>query len=453
MNLEEDFVDIVAVSANPVLYNIDCSICDDLIAEDTEDGDSLEPIAEAHRRSHASTLIKSQRESDHMSYDQERGFVNKEFHVQGIGKSARFIFNTREEAESYAKSESRKQRRKYLITEVYEGEPIPEPIVEKKPYTASNTVLVHSDEYSNWIFDQNHPTQGRRFINARNQFAALMDEKGKAFTEVKPRLATRAELERVHDARYVDQVLRDHECGEWEGKRPDLSHLAALFAGGTLVALDALLNKGARTAIHFPGAKHHAQYDHSSGFCVFNDFALAAEIATKDYGLYVAILDIDAHHGDGVENLTADNPKVLTYSIHDPTIFPGTGLESIPEKGVFNFPLYPYDYNKAIAGKGDEGLGKAVSDALLKFDYFDPDLIFITCGADGLLEDPLSSLQYSVEGYADMARFIRRFYPDVPILMGGAGGYLPDTGTPEVWSHFAKDLALTRSFPEDFPRS
>ena len=188
-----------------------------------------------------------------------------------------------------------------------------------------------------------------------------MKEDARPFTEVEPRLATRAELKRVHAPSYIDEVLDNHLSGQWSGKRADLAILASTFVGGTLVALYALLNKKALTAIHFPGSKHHAQYDHSSGFCIFNDFAIAADIATKDYGLRVAILDIDAHHGDGVENLTADNPMVLTYSIHEKGIFPGTGNERDPARNIYNYPLMPRDYDLYIPGKGDDGLGAGVS--------------------------------------------------------------------------------------------
>ena len=262
------------------------------------------------------------------------------------------------------------------------------------------------------------------------------------FTEVEPRLATRAELERVHAPSYIDEVLNNHLSGQWSGKRADLATLASTFVGGTLVALDALLNKKALTAIHLPGSKHHAQYDHSSGFCIFNDFAIAADIVTKDYGLRVAILDIDAHHGDGVENLTADNPMVLTYSIHEKGIFPGTGNESDPARNIYNYPLVPKDHNVANQGKGDDALIAGVSDFIHALDAFKADLIFITCGADGHREDPLSSLEYSVEGYVGIAKLLRQHYSDVPMLLGGAGGYLPDTRTPEVWSQFATNLVL-----------
>jgi acetoin utilization protein AcuC len=185
-----------------------------------------------------------------------------------------------------------------------------------------------------------------------------------------------------------------------------------------------------------PGAKHHAQFDHSSGFCVFNDFALAADIATKDHGLKVAVIDIDAHHGDGVENLTRDNPSVLTFSIHEQGIFPGTGNSDEPEKQVFNFPL-----NAATTGLGDAGLLAGINRFIPIARAFQPDLLFITSGADGLADDPLTNLQYTVEGYTAAAQLLAKAFPDTLMLMGGAGGYLPDSGTPEVWAAVAAELS------------
>ena len=298
--------------------------------------------------------------------------------------------------------------------------------------------LVHTGEYKNWIFDPTHPTQGRRFSNARDLLTAAAKEKGLDLVEVLPRPATEAELLRVHTSDYIDEVLNQHLSSEWDGERADLANLARLFVGGTLIALDALLTNKSKLAIHFPGAKHHAQADHSSGFCIFNDFAIAADIATKDYGLRVAILDIDAHHGDGVENLTKGNHNVITFSIHQGGIFPGTGYES--EAGDFyNIPLED--------GAGDEELLAAIDQFISVFGASDriwdgrPDLLFITCGADGHSEDPLTGLAYSVAGFVAAAKKVRERFPDLPILLGGAGGYLPDTRTPEVWSNVAISLA------------
>jgi len=298
--------------------------------------------------------------------------------------------------------------------------------------------LIHSDEYKNWIFDPTHPTQGRRFNNARDLLIATAKREGIDLVEVLPRPATEAELLRVHTPAYIDEVVNQHISTEWDGERPDLASLASLFVGGTLTALDALLTGKTKLAIHFPGAKHHAQSDHSSGFCIFNDFALAADIASKDHGKHIIIIDIDAHHGDGVENLSKGNYRVITFSVHQGGIFPGTGDES--EAGNFyNIPLQ--------AGAGDEELLDAVREFIYVVGARDriwdwqPDLLFITCGADGHSEDPLTGLNYSVEGYVAVAKRLKERFPDLPILLGGAGGYLPDTRTPEIWAKVAAALA------------
>jgi acetoin utilization deacetylase AcuC-like enzyme len=174
---------------------------------------------------------------------------------------------------------------------------------------------------------------------------------------------------------------------------------------------------------------------------VFADFALAAGIATKDFTKKVAIFDFDAHHGDGTENLTAENPNILSYSIHEKGIFPGTGNSSIPEKFVYNFPLGDQEGEGDI-GKGDEALQKGVAEFGRLADEFNTDLIFIAAGADGHEQDPLSSLQFTIAGYKAAAKYLRKMFPNTPILVGGAGGYLPDSRTPEVWSGFAQQIAI-----------
>jgi acetoin utilization protein AcuC len=297
--------------------------------------------------------------------------------------------------------------------------------------------LVHSDKYKEWIFDETHPTQGRRFSNARDLLLKEASKDGIEVIEIPPRPATREELLRVHTSAYIDEVLKEGLSGQWDGQRMDLAELSSLFVGGTLVALDALLTGKTKLAIHFPGAKHHAQAEYSSGFCIFNDFAIAADIASKDHGLNVAILDIDGHHGDGVENLTADNPRVITFSIHQYGIFPGTGDES--RTGYFyNYPLEDGAGDKELLDGIDEFI--STLGARERIWSWVPDLLFLTCGADGHREDPLTGLNYSVEGYAAAARKVRERFNEIPILMGGAGGYLPDTRTPEIWSKVVRVL-------------
>ena len=286
--------------------------------------------------------------------------------------------------------------------------------------------LIHSAEHAGWVFDSSHPTQGRRYINAQQSLLAMAKMKGVEVIEVLPRSAKREELEIVHTPSYMAEVLDQGICNEWEGENKKLSQLAALFAGGSLTALELLLAGKSKSAIHFAGAKHHAQAEHSYGFCVFNDFAIAAQIASRQHGLKVAILDIDGHHGDGVENLTADNKDVLSFSIHHYGIFPGTGGADQEELNVFNQPLN--------AGDSDDKLFKGVDRFITLAKKFKADIIFIACGADGHVEDPLTGLAYSVEGLAKGCEMVRKAFTDLPILFGGAGGYLPDSRTPEVWA-------------------
>jgi acetoin utilization protein AcuC len=314
--------------------------------------------------------------------------------------------------------------------------------------------LIHSDEYANWVFDESHPTQGRRFIKAAELLRELAPDANIEIAEIESDYFPPFEqLQYAHTRKYIEQVLLDGESGEWEGTRRDLGATALRMAGGTMLAAEALLQGRALTAVNFAGAKHHAMVDHSSGFCVFNDYAITVRhVLRSDRTIFcpvtksmqrvarIAILDIDAHHGDGTEKLLVDNGRVLTFSVHEAGIFPGTGKHDDTFAHVFNRPLE--------AGSGDVELEHAVADFVMYCDRFGPDMIFIAMGADGHATDPLSSLQFSIEGMVQVVRNVRRAYPETPILLGGAGGYQPDTVTPEVWARMAV-AAATPVDPDD----
>jgi acetoin utilization protein AcuC len=302
----------------------------------------------------------------------------------------------------------------------------------------NDLVVVHSPEYANWKFDEKSPTQGRRFVNAYDKLFSYAGHDSSPLS-VMPSPASLEDLGRLHQGDYIDRVLIAGMSNEWKGARKDLGELARLMAGGTLTAIEHLVKGTTKTAVNFAGAKHHAQYDQSSGFCVFNDFGIGADILTKDYGMRVAILDIDAHHGDGTENLTRFNPNVLTYSIHEHGIFPGTGLNCEHYNNVYNYPQEVY--------AGDENLALGVEDFLHVTKEFNPDILFIACGADGHKSDPLSTLKYSINGYQEAMATVRAEFLETPILIGGAGGYQPDTITPEIWALSA--LACATGVVED----
>jgi acetoin utilization deacetylase AcuC-like enzyme len=295
-----------------------------------------------------------------------------------------------------------------------------------------HAILVHSPEYANWVFDKTHPTQGRRFLHARNKLVLEAQKRRLNVWEIEPEHCSTDDLHLVHDMSYVFDVVVRGESSEWNGQRHDLGDLAKLFVSGTLTALDTLIDKKTLLAINFAGAKHHAMRDYSSGFCVFADFAIVATKATNEYEHRVAIFDCDAHHGDGTEVLLKSNKNVMTYSVHEYGIFPGTGLLTDWKNRAYNFPL--------ASGSGDDALMSATEGFLDACDEFQPTMIFVACGADGLADDPLSNLKYTPEGYFNSMRVIREQFPTTPILLGGAGGYLPDTGTPEVWKNAALGL-------------
>jgi acetoin utilization protein AcuC len=183
------------------------------------------------------------------------------------------------------------------------------------------------------------------------------------------------------------------------------------------------------------GAKHHAMWNYGSGFCTFNDMAYCARVLSAA-GERVAYVDIDAHHGDGVEALCYHDNRILTASIHEWGIFPGTGAHDVPEQQVWNYPL--------DTESGDTELVASIAGVVARLREFQPTVLLIAAGADGHETDPLSSLRYTLEGYQRVARGLARAAADLGatrILVGGAGGYQPDDVTPLVWATFVNTLA------------
>ncbi|HYP44454.1 MAG TPA: hypothetical protein VEQ66_04560 [Propionibacteriaceae bacterium] len=282
--------------------------------------------------------------------------------------------------------------------------------------------LIHTPDYLGYRLGEGHPTRPERAEN----LVRLVGQSALHHELVEPRTASRADLLTVHDAAYVDQVQSGWHP-EWEGYRPNLHHLSALIVGGTLEAARRIRYGDVTRAFHPMGAKHHAHRDTASGFCIYNDMAIAATVLA-DSGMKVLYLDWDAHHGDGVEFLLEDRADVLTASIHNGHIFPGTGDGHRPDRAAYNWPLPP--------GATGTDLLASVAEALEIASAFQPDIVLLAAGADGHSADPLGGLGYELPDYRRAATQVSDFTNRQcagRMLVGGAGGYRADDWTPRVW--------------------
>ncbi|HEX5346250.1 MAG TPA: acetoin utilization protein AcuC [Pseudonocardiaceae bacterium] len=257
--------------------------------------------------------------------------------------------------------------------------------------------------------------------------------------------ATDDELHTVHSDDYVAAVKQasrgyvGHGLGTPDNPVFHRMHQAsALVAGGSLMAAEEILAGRAARAVNIAGGLHHAMRDHASGFCVYNDCALAIR-RLLDGGLSrVAYVDIDVHHGDGVQEAFADDRRVLTISLHQhpATLFPGTGNSTDigapgAEGSAVNVPLPP--------GTGDDSWLRAfhaVVPALLR--AFQPEVLVTQHGADTHVEDPLANLALSVDGQRAAHRALANLADTTAggrwLALGG-GGYSLFRVVPRSWTH------------------
>jgi acetoin utilization deacetylase AcuC-like enzyme len=305
--------------------------------------------------------------------------------------------------------------------------------------------IAYSDAYLNWKLgngDGSHPTNPIRAKLAVEMLEAELPALGVEYEIIEPTFEDedRNRLLEVHSKHYVSEVLDSGESYEWFGKSQVNADTAALMFGGTVRLVEKMLepNSEVRVAFNPQGAKHHAHYDYSSGFCVFNDMAWAALEFAKA-GKKVIYIDWDAHAGDGVQAiLESSKVNVPTFSIHGHGIFPNRADTSVRGKEgnylFMNEEAGWYNYNLQ-QGEGDPTFKWAIDDIVNKALDFEPDVIIVATGADGH-EGESWGLKYTFDGYAYAASAVadlaERF--NSKVLIGGAGGYRPYTATPRIWA-------------------
>lgn len=275
---------------------------------------------------------------------------------------------------------------------------------------------------------------------------------------VAPEPADDVALARVHRADYLDAVRAAPADPFFSGyglgtsDNPIVAGLhesSALVAGASLAAAEAIWRGEARRAVNVAGGLHHAMPSRASGFCVYNDPAVAIARLLDLGAERVAYVDVDVHHGDGVQQIFYDDPRVLTVSLHETplALFPGTGFPDEtggPEAAgsAVNVALPP--------GTGDGGWLRAfhaVVPPVLR--AFKPQLLVTQCGADSHRLDPLADLRLSVDGQRASYLALRSLADELcdgRWLATGGGGYALVEVVPRAWTHL---LAVATGEPLD----
>lgn len=277
---------------------------------------------------------------------------------------------------------------------------------------------------------------------------------------VPPRLPTEDELATFHSRDYIE-VVRRLSRGE-QGVHParygfgpgDNPIFAGMFeseglkVGAALAAAELLLAGEAEVAFSFAGGLHHAGRDFASGFCVFGDGAVAINHMLA-VGWRVAYIDIDAHHGDGVQAAFYDDDRVLTISFHESGeyLFPGTGFVHEVGEGTgrafsANVPLFPYTDDEIFLWAFDEVVPPLIS-------RFAPDVVVAQLGVDAHWRDPLTHLALTTHGFEALFQRIVELSPR--LLAVGGGGY--DRGVvPRAWT-LAWGVMSGQDFSNNLPEA
>jgi acetoin utilization protein AcuC len=264
-----------------------------------------------------------------------------------------------------------------------------------------------------------------------------------------------ATLQLVHSPGYIDAVRRasvpppappvGHGIGSSDNPAfPGMHASAALIAGGSVAAAKAIARREVDRAVNIAGGLHHAMSDAASGFCIYNDAALAIATLLAEGVERVAYVDVDVHHGDGVQAAFYDDPRVLTVSIHETpqALWPGTGWPTELGRGAaagtsVNIPL-PAGTTDAVWHRAYAAIVPSLVSA------FRPEVLVTQHGADSHRDDPLADLNLTVDGHRESYRALRTLAEQTTggrwLALGG-GGYSVVRVVPRSWTHLLATVA------------
>jgi acetoin utilization protein AcuC len=338
---------------------------------------------------------------------------------------------------------------------------------DASPLPLRRAAFISSPDLWRTGFGGKHPLKPERLartVALLTAYGALDAPNVKVIT---PRTASDEELERFHTYDYIAAVrhlsagedrVSGYRYGFGPGDNPVFKGMyesSSLKAGGGVQAAELLLAGEYSVAFNFSGGLHHARPARASGFCIFNDVAVAIAYLISQ-GRRVAYVDIDAHHGDGVQNAFYDTDQVLTISLHQDgrTLFPGTGF--VEEWGVG--PGEGYSVNVPLSPDTDDPTYlwafRQIVPPLIK--RFNPDVLVTQLGADTHFHDPLTQMALTTEGhaalYAAFADLVAdNSQPAIPWLACGGGGYNLDV-VPRSWT-LAFGVMSEQAFPDALPKS
>ncbi|MEU7992228.1 acetoin utilization protein AcuC [Rothia amarae] len=265
-----------------------------------------------------------------------------------------------------------------------------------------------------------------------------------------PEVAGDSVLCLAHDQKYIDEVkavsanpqLTIEDCGLGTEDTPGYAGIheaSARLAGGSYQAAEMILNGSAVHAVNFGGGMHHAARNRASGFCIYNDCAVAIQHLLDQGVKRVAYIDVDAHHGDGTQSIFWDNPNVMTISMHETgmKLFPGTGFcnESGPE-GIASGTSINVAMPENASDSDWIRAFDAVIPAILR--AFQPEVIVSQHGCDSHFSDDMSHLGISIECQREIAGYVSVLADELcesRWIATGGGGYSIYDAVPRAWTH------------------